>query len=188
MIYAAAVLLIVIATVAVRVAWRRIGRMQRDLEACRQAKAGWIEERNNLLDSKQTAEDAGDRALRDVGRLEHDIAALGHKYEATRQEAEVWKASAAKWEAKFDEADAARVKAVETVADWVAQRTFGRKIFNHAPALPSESHQPRPIPKTRVQARLVVQQAERQFENEIADAERRRVNPRPTQQPAAVNE
>lgn len=88
-----------------------------------------------------------------------------------------WKAKAESWELKYDQANADAIKCRETIADWVSQRTFGRKIFEHAPALPQEPKHMEPVHKQRIQARLAVQQAEQQFQKDLEAYNRRLNNP-----------
>lgn len=83
---------------------------------------------------------------------------------ALRDDLTYWKASAEHWQQEYEKANQDAIKAREIVADWVAQRTFGKSIFHVAPALPVDPKLRKPIPRQRIQGRLAVKLAEQQFE------------------------
>lgn len=86
------------------------------------------------------------------------------------QELVLCRAKAQEWEERYFAANADAQKARETVADFVSQLRFGRRIFEHAPAIPPQnSDEMKPVPKRRVQARTLVQQYEREYEAATAE-------------------
>jgi len=87
----------------------------------------------------------------------------------TEERLRFWMAMADKLDGRCDRATADAVNAREIVADWVAQRTFGRSIFHKAPPLPEESRHKRPIPRARIQGRLAVQLADAAFAKKEAE-------------------
>jgi hypothetical protein len=95
---------------------------------------------------------------------------VGHQREARIAALEadlaLWRAKAEHWQQQYETANTDAIRARETVADWIAQRTFGKSIFGQAPALPERPAHPEPLRKGRVQARTLVQQADRLFERE----------------------
>lgn len=65
---------------------------------------------------------------------------------------------------RLDEARKGHIKATETVADFVAQLRYGRKIFDHVPELPDMNKElPQPQRKLKPQASDLVHEAERAF-------------------------
>jgi hypothetical protein len=117
----------------------------------------------------KAADVARDKAIRDAFRLEHDLNVLRSRMEASDRERDFWHSKSEHWEAAFQAANADAIKARETVADFISQLRFGRRIFEHAPALPEKKPADQPIQKQRVQARVMVQQAEAQFQKDLAD-------------------
>lgn len=104
---------------------------------------------------------------------------------ATRDDLAYWKASAEHWQQEYEKANQDAIKAREIVADWVAQRTFGKSIFHVAPALPIDPKLRKPIPRARIQGRLAVKLAEQQFEKaEREYLERQKNGGRPATLPA----
>jgi hypothetical protein len=95
------------------------------------------------------------------------------RYDANER-AKGWQAKAEHWQQQFEAANADAIASRETVADWIAQRTFGRSIFGKGPALPEQSTHPQPVPKPRMQARVAVQLAEANFEKAMAEQSRPR--------------
>lgn len=85
------------------------------------------------------------------------------EYDDALDDARFWQAQADHFRELYEKANADAINAREIVADWVAQRTFGRSIFHKAPPLPEESKHKQPIPKSRIQGRLAVQLADREF-------------------------
>jgi hypothetical protein len=92
---------------------------------------------------------------------------------AAREDTRFWKSTAEHWQSEYEKANADAIKAREIVADWVAQRTFGRSIFNVAPPLPPNPQHMRPVQKQRIQARAAVHLAEQQFAQAEADLKKR---------------
>lgn len=56
------------------------------------------------------------------------------------------------------------VTAVQTVADWIAQFTFGRRVFTQAPDLPEVESPTATVSPSRPQARQEVDELTRKFE------------------------
>ncbi len=67
-----------------------------------------------------------------------------------------------------------RVIATETVADWLAQERFGRKIFSHAPTLPAEAPPVEQIPRG-VHGRTVVEEQTKAFYQQLASQDPKRM-------------
>jgi septal ring factor EnvC (AmiA/AmiB activator) len=123
--------------------------IEKAVEEARRARDEWKAEAERLLDR--------------IRSLDSDLA--------------LWKAKAEHWQEQYERANADAIKARETVADWIAQRTFGKSIFSHAPALPERANVPKPVAKQRVQGRVAVQMAERQFNEAYADLMRGKSDP-----------
>jgi hypothetical protein len=89
---------------------------------------------------------------------------LAVQLQVAREQEQFWKERHRDLEAKYEEANQGRIKSTETVADWMSQMRFGRKIYEHAPALPEKTaSELQPIMKTRVQARMRVQERENEY-------------------------
>jgi chromosome segregation ATPase len=141
-----------------------------------ESKAELLDRRNADLDRSQR-ELATERAAREDADTR--FTELFDQHQAAIDERRYWKQRAEHYEEQYQQANGKAIEAVEKVADWEAQRMFGRKIFDHSPALPERANIPKPVTKGRVQARIVVQQAERQFEKALAEHNASRGNPAP---------
>lgn len=87
----------------------------------------------------------------------------------TEERLRFWMAKAEDLDRRYEKANADAIAAREIVADWVAQRTFGRSIFQKAPPLPAESLHRKPVPRARIQGRLAVQLADAEFAKQEAE-------------------
>jgi chromosome segregation ATPase len=97
------------------------------------------------------------RGNAETSRLEDALAEV-------KQEVAFWRGRTREWETRFLEADADAKKQREMVADFLSQLRFGRRIYAQSPALPEKlSEEMEPVARRRVQARVLVQQAEAQF-------------------------
>lgn len=107
-----------------------------------------------------------------------EIAQARRDLEHAHTDVEYWKAKSESWEQEYKAANADGIHSREVTADFVSQLRFGVKIYDKAPTLPEKRPEDfKPILKQRVQARAKVQEAERQFAQDLAAYAKRRATP-----------